>query len=244
VFVTIRRNTLLRIIPLAILAGILLSFTQKPADLRKLRMHFVSKSQRKGLTSTLTGDIFYQAGKGSVAHYVLPSEFMIVTDTGGSSLMYQPGINTVSRIDKPLLGSVTYFTHIFLKKRGANLGLPGLGFAANGNRNPSPYKVSVWKAPEEAKAYLSKAEITLLNGVPVTVRYFGPAGKLAKKVSFSNGKWLQGTWFPQNITTTSWFTTRDSSVEKTTFSAFLTNEQATESEYFRFEIPENAKQMN
>lgn len=186
--------------------------------------------------------VCYSANGDMVAHYLPPVEYYILSNKKGNVRIYSPKNNTVRSVDDAFLGSSSSYFYCFVNYRTADMGLKDWGFTLKDSRYEDGHQISEWIPPAHGAARLSKIELVHLNNRILYAGYYDGKTQLFKKVYYGTTQRVKGIEFPTTLTEITYTNVArtDSSIEKSYFSNFAVNEQATHS-VCQFQIPGTAK---
>lgn len=229
------------------LAGVLLLaalpalFAFSASRINKVSLNMESVTVEKGRKVVSRGEIYYEAGSGSmVTHLTYPLEQIFISNRFGEVKMYDPRNNAVA-IKQDLSfntrGTVLYF---FLSSNASDLGLREMGFTLTDTKYEGQFMISRWNAPTQMAEALSGVKLVHDGYRPVYMEYQDPKMNKLRKVYFSNFQLVLDVELPMRITEVNFFEDgQDSAVSRIDYSNILVNEQA-QSSYFEYEIPEDA----
>lgn len=227
------------LLPVALV--LLLAIAPAPGRISKVVLTMSTVTVEKGRKIKTDGQLFFQAGENRlVSHFTYPVEQVVISNRFGEVKLYDPKGNTVSvRQDHSFntKGSLLYF---FLASTTSDLGLRDMGFSLTNTKYDQQYMVSTWNVPPQLSQALSKIELVHEGYRPVYMVYFDVKGKPLRKMFFSEYETLLDVDFPKRVTEINYFEEgADSAITRIQYSNIMLNEQA-QSDYFNFEIPDNA----
>ena len=213
-----------------------------PGRITRVQLVMESTTVEKGKKVISKAGMYFDATNGDmVTHFTYPLEQVLVSNRFGEVKVYDPNSNSVAIKQDPAFSSKGTMLHFFLGSNSTDLGLRDMGFSLTNTEYDQQHMVSTWNAPPQMAEGLSKVELVHDGYRPVFMAYHGAENGVVREVFFGRYQEMMGIEVPGRITEINYFEEgRDSAVTRIDFSNFLLNEQA-QSDYFNFEIPENAK---
>ena len=218
----------------------LYSFLPFGGEIAKISANLVSRQVQNGKSVTIKGEIFYQRNGNLTTHFIYPKEYVMMGNNVGETKIYDPISNTVIKYQNQLLSTQSSQFYYFLSGKVSDMGLTAIGYVQEKTKYESGLMMSDWKLKKpDAKALIQKVKLVFNNNKPVYMDYKDSKNKIIRKVYYYNYVALDNIEFP-GTTTEIQYSGKDSTVSKTSYENFKTNEQANSS-YFNFTIPANAK---
>lgn len=205
----------------------------------RISMNMMAKRKVNGKLVTSQGEIFYKSDGKMVTHIVSPVELIMVNNSKGDLLVYNPKTNEVSKQHNYQFSSETSTLYYFLQSKDNDLGLKSAGFVRNGSKYENNLLITRWIPPVQVAKYFASAELVYSKGTPIFLKFTDAKDRPIKKVYFYNFKNIGQAQFPESVVQIS-YAEKDSVVEKISYSNALLNQQA-QSPYFDYNIPANAK---
>lgn len=216
------------------------SFMPFGKEISKVSATLISRQVQNGKSVTLKGEIYYQRNGNLTTHFTYPKEYVMMANSLGETKIYDPTSNTVSKYQNQLFSTQSSQFYYFLSGKISDMGLTNIGYVQDKTRFEKGLTISEWKLKkEDPKALIQKVKLVFSNNKPVYMDYKNKDNKIIRKVFYYNYTILENIEFP-GTTTEIQYEGKDSSVSKTSYESFKTNEQAV-SNYFNFVIPSNAK---
>ena len=218
------------------------SFLSVSSIITKISVDLKVKKLIKGTLYTYDAEIGYKANGEMITHFKPPLDYYSLSDKQGNIRLYSPASNTLRTVKDAFLGSQSSYFHCFLTYRQGDLALRDQGFTLRNTTFEKGHNISYWLPPRMKSSAVNQIQLAHFNNKIVFASYFGADGKPFKKAYYGNMITLHGVDFPESITEVTYTNKErtDSIVEKSYFSNFRINAQAT-SPLFDFKIPTNAK---
>ncbi len=224
-----------------LLAGSLLAFTTVPQAIRKVRLKMETKTLQKGTYSKVQSEVFYRFDQGTmVQHYTYPVEFFFLSNDRGEAKIYDPKHNTISIKQGKSFSSENNYLYYFLSNNANDLGFKEQGFQLQNTRFENGYMVTDWLPPRNLSKTFAQVEMVHENYLPIFIRFIDAKGATLKKVYYYQYQQFDKVSIPMRVTQIDFFTEVDSSITKTSFSELKTGD-ASEHEYFNYQVPDNAR---
>ncbi|TAE38526.1 MAG: hypothetical protein EAZ70_09775 [Runella slithyformis] len=222
-------------------ASLSLALVFATGNVKKMSVLMLSRSVRNGKIVTLKADLFYQmAGGKMVSHYTKPFEQYVLNTSEGEISIYDPVKNTVMQQVNYLYSTETTQFYYFLNNQKADLGLRAMGFINKSIKFEKNLMITTWIAPPRLAKEISLVELVHEGTNPIYTKYVNSKGQTIKKVYYYNYQNVGGLDFPLIVTQIDYFSAKDSSVSKTSYSDIKINE-AVSRKLSDFTIPTNAK---
>ncbi|MDA3879455.1 MAG: hypothetical protein PF436_03615 [Prolixibacteraceae bacterium] len=173
--------------------------------------------------------------------YHSPKDMITVANSLGEIKTYNPKTREVSYQRVEGLSSKNNVVFFFVNNLTDHLGLADQGFTLVSNQYEGQYYVSVWEAPVSIKN-IAKVKMAHQNGVPVYSEYLDNKGKALKKTYYTGYYNLPWFRFPQKVIDIAYQPGGDSTITRTMYKNIEVSD-VPDSEYFNFEIPEDAKSV-
>ena len=198
------------------------------------------KKLEKGTSFTQTATLLYRSNGALISHFHPPVEHIVLNNSNGNIRLYNVKKNEVTVLNEPFLGSNTTYFYFFVNRKMADLGLSDYGFTLYDSQFEAPYQITWWVPPAELLSQLSKVKLVHKEGRIVFAGYHHPKAGLFKKVYYSGGEYILGSFFPEKITTITYIDQgQDSVIERSVFSEIKVNAAANTLD-MEFEIPSDA----
>ncbi len=230
-----RELTFLLVITVILITG----FSLTGVDRVKLSMF--SQSLQDGKAASLEAILYYQSLDGRlITKFVDPLDHIMVTNRHGELTVYDPAENTVYRRQSLEYSSENNLVYFFLHGKTRDLGLRDMGFIQTRTDFEEELMVSRWEPPASLGHLFSHIQLVHEDYMPVYAGYYDASGELVKKVYYSDYRVFPDLILPMRITEFNYLPGGDSIINRVSFSDVLINRRA-ESEWFEFEIPDDAK---
>ncbi len=185
-------------------------------------------------------ELFLDNDRQTITKYYHSSpEFIMVANSLGEVKTYFPGRNEVDFNQITGMSSKRNLIFCFANNLTEDLGLADEGFSLVSNTFEGRYYVTVWKAPS-AMGGIETVKMVFDNGAPVYSEYKENKDKVLRKIYYTGYKDFKRFRLPLKIIEISYKPTGDSIISRTVFSDVKVS-STTDSPYFNFKIPENAK---
>ena len=168
-----------------------------------------------------------------------PEKFVTIVDPSGKAEMYYPATNNVLVMKNRAFSSRNNNLWYFMNPQGYDLGLQELGFRAVGNRNEDNFTVTTWQAPLKLLAEVDKVDLVHDKGIPIYLEYKNTKGQTKIKVYYDDFVRHGDISVPSRITEVQFSAGSDSTIRRTTYSAFRWGIQA-DTAGFNYRIPAGA----
>lgn len=205
----------------------------------RISMNMLAKKKVDGRLVATQGEVFYKSDGKMVTHIVSPMELIMVNNSKGDVLVYNPKSNEVSMQFNYQFSSETSTLYYFLQSKDNDLGLKSAGFIRNSSKYENNLLITRWIPPLQVAKYFAFAELVYSKGTPVFLKFTDAKDKPIKKVYFYNFRSVGAAQFPESVVQISYHE-KDSIVEKISYSNIQLNQQA-QSPYFDYSIPPNAR---
>ena len=228
---------------LAILTVLVISgFSMFGVDRIMLRME--SQSLQAGKTAVLHADLYYQALDGKlITRMDAPINKVMITNRQGELTIYDPEDQTVYRTRELEYSSENNLIFFFLTGKTQDLGLGDMGFTIDRTEFKDGLLITQWIPPRAHSHVFSHIELVHEDHLPIYAAYFDAAGKMIKKVFYSDFEIYSDVILPLTVTEFNYLPGGDSIVNRVRFSDVRTNRQAVSS-WFEFEIPDDARYID
>lgn len=184
-------------------------------------------------------DLFYDNDKQIITKYYHSSpEFIMVANSLGEIKTYYPASNEIAYKHVTELSSKRNLIFYFANNMTDDLGLVEEGFSLSSSTYETQFHVTLWKSPSFLKG-IETVKMVFDNGLPVYSEYQAKK-KVVKKIYYTNYKDFTRFRLPQKIIEISYMPSGDSIINRTLFSNIKVS-KSTDSKYFNFKIPDNAK---
>lgn len=225
---------------LLFVSAVLLFSSYNPAP-SKISLKMEAKMLSKGKALTINAEIYYQYDQGRmITRYLKPLDYMFISNNKGEAKVYYPSTNEVMTRQSAEFDSEKSLLYFFLSNKLSDLGLAEMGFKITDTRFEKGLVISTYFPPNELINNFSKVELVHESYRPIYIAWFGPKGKMIKKIFYYEYASFPDFTLPQKVVEIGYSQNGDSTISKMTYSQVKTGTDAN-SHFFNFKIPVNAK---
>lgn len=175
-----------------------------------------------------------------IVHYTTPQEFYVFSNKLGEMQLYYPKRNEVIRQQNLMFSSENEAMYHFFNNQGQDLGLTESGFFIDKSEIEDQYLVTIWNAPAQLSAQVSKAKLVQEDYLPIYVAYFDAKDQVKQKLYLSEWDFESIAVYPKRMTQIDFLPNNDSIISKKVYKNLKLGQAAHES-FTYTTIPENAK---
>ncbi len=214
------------------------------ASFQKISMEMVMKVADGGYSSTTKATIYYSYDGKMVTYFSQPKEMVVTNNAKGEMQVYDPSKNTIIQKQNFTYSTETTQLYYFLQNRKNDLGLADLGFIQQNITFEEGLSITEWMPPMNMSSQLSKVKLVHERDNPIYMAYYDASNNIATKSYFYDYQELRPLLhFPLTITQINYKTPADSTINKTSYSGIVFDNQVDDSK-FSFKIPDNAKVLH
>ncbi|HKM94918.1 MAG TPA: hypothetical protein VJY41_14810 [Prolixibacteraceae bacterium] len=215
------------------------------SSFQSLKGQYISLKQKtelvehgKKISSSM--DLFFDKSKLTVAKVITsPDLIYIFTNRLGETKIYYPETNQVSYMQSEGMSSKNEMIYYFAHNLTDQLGLADEGFSLASRSYENQYLVTVWNAPVEMNL-IDRVKMVFDGANPIYAEYISRKEKIIKKIYYSQYNDYISFRLPLRITEIAFSESGDSTIKRTIFSN-LKVLPSPNSEFFDFQIPDNAE---
>jgi hypothetical protein len=222
-----------------------ISISQTSKNIDKFQVTVVSKKLEKGKSITINSEVFFKGNGDCVTKFTTPIPYLMLSNSLGEIKVYDPKENTVIVQQDQLFSTKMNTLYNFLYNQTQDLGLKNLGYTPNNSKQDiNKTTITEWVPLNKEKELIQKIKLVIRDSKPIYIEYKNKKNFTLRKVYYYNYILINGIPFP-TINTEIVFNeaTKDSTIQKTTYSNFMLNDKAN-SAFFDYKIPYNAKRVD
>lgn len=220
------------------LTVLLAGYSFSGADRVMLRME--SHSLQGGKAAGIRAELFFHALDGKLITKIeAPVNQVMITNRLGELTIYDPVKNSVFRTQSLEYSSENNLIYFFLNGKIQDLGLSDMGFTRQKTAFDGGLQITHWMPPSQLNHLFSNVELVHDDYMPIYAGYYDAAGKLVKKVYYSEYEIFTDIILPMRLTEFNYLPNGDSIINRVLLSDVRMNRRAVSS-WFDFEIPDDA----
>ncbi len=225
-------------ITLILLTVLMAGYSFSGADRVMLRME--SHSLQGGKAAGISAELFYHALDGKLITKIeAPVNQVMITNRLGELTIYDPEKNSVYRTQSFEYSSENNLIYFFLNGKIQDMGLSDMGFTRQKTDFEEGLLITQWMPPPQLNHLFSYIEIVHDDYMPIYTGYHDAAGKLVKKVYYSEYEIFTDIILPMRLTEFNYLPNGDSIINRVLLSDVRMNRRAVSS-WFDFEVPDDA----
>ena len=207
----------------------------------RVSLHMVNKTLKDGKVVTIESDIYYQGHmRRMLTRFIRPADYILINSSTGESKIFNPSKNEVQLLQHDFLKTGNNLLYFFFTNQLQNLGMKEAGYTLVDTQKENDSLISTYRPNNKNKTGVSKVIMVHENFAPIYAAFYNTKGWISRKIYYSDYHTYEKFLLPGRITEISFTNPKDSIITRTIFSDVKTGRLAV-SDYFEFDVPENAK---